>query len=148
LSRAKCYPKNYGLPPYVESGDFFDDRRGVWHGYPEISEIIVTRGLPFLPTGGLIVLANFNIKCEAIRVLSDTGICSGSAKCRTGETYVLGLRTPEPNGMCARAFHSVHPTAFAMRCTDQISLEQADESVEVTCPGGSVVYRLSRIRER
>lgn len=111
-------------------------------------EIIVTLRLPFLPTGELIVLANFNIRCEAIRVLSDTGICSGSAKCRAGETYVLGLRTPEPNGMCARAFHSVHPTAFAMRCTDRISLEQADGSVEVTCPGGSVVYRLSRIRER
>lgn len=140
--------KKLWLPPHVESGDFFDDRRGVWHGYQEISEIIVTRGLAFLPTGGLIVLANFNIKCEAIRVLSDAGICSGSAKCRTGETYVLGLRTPEPNGMCARAFHSVHPTAFAMRCTDRISLEKADGSVEVTCPGGSVVYRLSRIRER
>ncbi len=90
-------------------------------------------------------MSNFNIACEITRVSTDTGVCPGSAKSRIGETYVLGLRTPEPNGMCARAFHSVHPMAFAMRCAEHIPLEQADGSVEVTCPGGSVIFRLSRI---
>jgi uncharacterized repeat protein (TIGR04076 family) len=91
-------------------------------------------------------MVHFNIKCVAARVLSDTGVCSGSAKCKAGEEYVLGLRTPR--GMCASSFHSVYPIAFAMRCAEHIPLEQADGSVEVTCPGGSVIYKLSRISER
>ena len=103
--------------------------------------------LSFLIQGRACLLGNFDISCEAMSVSSDTGVCPGAAKCLVGETYVLGIRTPEPNGMCARAFHAVHPIAFAMRCADRISLEQADGSVEVTCPGGSVVYKLSRIRE-
>ena len=92
-------------------------------------------------------MPSFNIMCEAIKVLTESGICPGSAKSRIGETYVLELKTPEPKGMCARAFLSVHPIAFAMRFAERIPLEEADGSVEVTCPGGSVVYRLSRIRE-
>jgi len=92
-------------------------------------------------------MPSFSIRCEIVKVLTDSGICPGSAKSRIGETYVLGLRTPEPKGMCARAFLSAHPIAFAMRFTEQIPLEEADGSVEVRCPGGSVIYRLSRIRE-
>ena len=42
-------------------------------------------------------MANYKIKCEAIDVRSESGICPGSAKCRKGETYVLTARTPEPS---------------------------------------------------
>ena len=49
-------------------------------------------------------MASFTIKCEAVKISTDSGICPGSAKCRTGETYILTARTPEPTGMCGRAF--------------------------------------------
>jgi len=90
--------------------------------------------------------ANFKIKCEAIKVATDTGFCPGSAKCGVGEVYILGARTPEP-GMCGRSFHTIHPMALAMQFTDKLLLEKPDGHVEVSCPGGFVVYQLSRIIE-
>jgi uncharacterized Fe-S cluster protein YjdI len=85
-------------------------------------------------------MADFKIRCEAIEVRTDTGCCPGSAKCRIGEVYDIDSKTPQPNGMCGRSFH-------AMQLTDGMFCENADEHVEVTCPDGAVVYRLSRIRE-
>jgi len=60
-------------------------------------------------------MVNYEIECESIDVRSESGIYPGSAKCRKRETYVLTTRTPEPGGMCGRAFAAVHPMAFAMR---------------------------------
>jgi uncharacterized repeat protein (TIGR04076 family) len=91
-------------------------------------------------------MANYKIRCEVVKVNTETGCCPGSAKCKIGEVYNIGPRTPEP-GMCGRAFHSIHPMALAMRFTDSMFWEKPDGNVEVTCPDGFVVYRLSRIKE-
>ncbi|MGO9613592.1 MAG: hypothetical protein ACLPX5_11220 [Dissulfurispiraceae bacterium] len=91
-------------------------------------------------------MVGYDIKCEAIDVHSDSGICPGSAKCRKRETYILTARTPE-GGMCGRAFAAVHPMAFAMRWSEQMVWEKADH-VDVTCPDSFVIYRLSRIKNR
>jgi uncharacterized repeat protein (TIGR04076 family) len=92
-------------------------------------------------------MAGHRIKCEAIKVSTATGTCPGSAKCKAGEVYILGARTPEPSGMCGRAFHAVHPMAFAMRFTERLRWEKGDGYIDITCPDDFVVYRLSRIRE-
>lgn len=88
--------------------------------------------------------ANYQIKAEVIKIATDTGCCPGSAKSRIGETFIIGPRTPEP-GMCGRAFHAIHPRAFAMRFTDKMFWEKPDGLVEVTCPDGFVIFRHSRI---
>jgi len=90
--------------------------------------------------------ANYKIKCEAIQVKTDIGYCPGSAKCREGETYTIGPRTPSP-GMCCRAFSAIHPMALAMRFSDTMLCEKTPGQVEVTCPDGFVVFRLSRITQ-
>jgi len=91
-------------------------------------------------------MANYKIKCEAIDVRSESEICPGSAKCRKGETYIVTSRTPEPGGMCGRAFASIHPMAFAMRWSEKMEWEKTDD-VNVICPDGFVTYRLSRVKE-
>lgn len=91
-------------------------------------------------------MANYKIKCIASEVCSDTGFCIGSAKCKKGETYILSARTPEPIGMCGRAFAAIHPMAFAMRWTDSMMWGKNDY-IDVMCPDGCVTYRLSRIKE-
>ena len=88
----------------------------------------------------------FEIKCEVTEVRTNGEVCPGSAKCRKGEIYMLGSRTPGQEGMCQRAFHSLHPMAFAMRWTEKMDWEKED-FVEVVCPDGFVTYRLSRIRK-
>ena len=91
-------------------------------------------------------MTNYNIKCVAVGVRTESGICPGSAKCQKDETYTFTARTPEPKGICARAFATIHPMAFAMRWTEEMPWEKADH-VDVVCPDGFVTYRLSRIRE-
>ncbi len=93
-------------------------------------------------------MADYKIKCEVIQVKTESGVCIGSAKCRLGEIYILTARTPEPVGMCGRAFAAIHPMAFAMRWSEQMMWEKKDY-VDVSCPdGGCVTYRLSRIRDK
>jgi len=91
-------------------------------------------------------MANFILKCEIVKVAAESGVCSGSAKCREGEAYILTARTPEPAGMCGRAFAAIHPMAFAMRWSERMDCEKHDY-VDITCPDGSVTYRLSRVRK-
>ncbi len=91
-------------------------------------------------------MANYKIKCEAVDVHTESGICPGSARCRKGETYILTARSPEPEGMCGRAFAAVHPMAFAMRWSEKMEWEKSTH-VDVTCPDGFVCYRLSRVVE-
>jgi uncharacterized repeat protein (TIGR04076 family) len=85
------------------------------------------------------------IKCVAVEVRNESGICSGSAKCKLNETYILTGRTPD-HGMCGRAYASIHPMAFAMRWTEKMTWEKSD-TIDVLCPDGCVVYRLTRIKE-
>lgn len=91
-------------------------------------------------------MANYKIKCVAVDIQGESGMCQGSAQCKIGETYILTARTPEPTGMCSRAFAAIHPMAFGMRWTDRMEWEKTDY-VDVTCPDGFVTYRLSRIIE-
>jgi len=90
-------------------------------------------------------MANYAIRCEAVKISGESGICPGSAQCQTGETYILTARTPEPTGMCGRAFAAIHPVAFALRWSEKMDWEKLDY-VDVTCPDGFVTYRLSRIK--
>jgi uncharacterized repeat protein (TIGR04076 family) len=92
-------------------------------------------------------MTNYTIKCVAVDVRTESGICPGSAKCQKGETYMLTARTPEPAGICGRAFATMHPMAFAMRWTEEMPWEKTDY-VNVVCPDGFVTYRLLRIREQ
>lgn len=92
-------------------------------------------------------MAGYTIRCEAIKVSTKTLCCPGSAKCRQGEVYTMGARTPEQNGMCCRAFHAVHPVALAMRFSERLPFEKKDGYYDVVCPDGFVTYRLSRLNE-
>ena len=91
-------------------------------------------------------MARFTIKCEIVKIATNSGICSGPAKCQMGETYILTARTPEPTGMCGRSFATIHPMAYAMRWSEKMDFEKND-FVDIICPDGSVTYRLSRIKE-
>ena len=57
-------------------------------------------------------MTNHTIKCVAVDVRTESGICPGSAKCQKGETYILTARTPEPAGICGRAFATMRPMAW------------------------------------
>ena len=85
-------------------------------------------------------MANHKIKCEVIDILKNEFNCS-----KKGQTFVLGARTPE--GMCAKAFATIYPTALAMRFSDSIAWENDKGYLDITCPDQDVVYRLSRIEE-
>ncbi len=91
-------------------------------------------------------MANYRIRCEAVEVNTDTGVCPGSARVKKGETYIIGPRISGDPGMCGRAFASLHPMALAMRFTEQFYWEKPDTQVKVTCPDGFVVYHLTRIK--
>lgn len=86
------------------------------------------------------------IKCEAIDVRTDTGICPGMSKTQKGEYCILGVRTPEPKGICGQAFTAIHPMAFAMMLTDKMDWEKNDY-FDVVCPHGFATFRISRIKE-
>ena len=91
-------------------------------------------------------MPNFIIRCVAVKVKTESKCCPGSAKCKEGETYIIGPRTPDPP-MCGRAFHSIHPMALAMRYTKKMVFE-SKEGVNVTCPDGYVQYNLKRLRDK
>jgi hypothetical protein len=84
------------------------------------------------------------IKCEAIKVNSGTGICPGIAKTKLGEVFIIGARTPATPGICCQAFSSIASMKLAMMYTDKMSWEKNDY-FDVTCPHGHVTYRLSRV---
>ena len=88
----------------------------------------------------------YEIRCEVVDVRTKDSVSPGSAKCKDGETYTIGARTPEPNGMCQRARHAVHPTAFALRWTEKMAWETED-FIDVVCPDDFVTYGRSRIRK-
>jgi hypothetical protein len=85
------------------------------------------------------------IKCEAVDVKTESGICPGIAKTERGETHLIGARTPGPNGICCQAFGSLSPMKLAMMYTDRMEWESR-EHFDITCPHGFVTFRLSRAR--
>lgn len=84
------------------------------------------------------------IKCEAVAVNTETGICPGLAKTEKGETFIIGPRTPAANGICCQAFSAIAPMKLAMAYTEKMEWEKKDY-FDITCPHGIVTYRLSRI---
>jgi hypothetical protein len=85
-----------------------------------------------------------DIKCEVVKVNTDSGICPGMAKTKLGEVYVIGGRTPASPGICCQAFTSLAPMKLGMMYTDKMSWEKNDY-FDITCPHGQVTYRLSRV---
>jgi hypothetical protein len=71
-------------------------------------------------------MANHQIKCEAVEVRTESGICPGLAKTRQGEVCTLGARTPEPKGICIQALNAIHPMALAMKLTDRMDWEKGE----------------------
>jgi len=83
-------------------------------------------------------MPDYQIRCEAVTVDQARTTCQ-----KPGDVFVIGPRTPD--GMCSRAFAAVYPAALAMRFSDSIKWEAPEGHLDVTCPDGFVVYRLSRI---
>ena len=86
----------------------------------------------------------YKINCEIIHIDDDRIVCPGGARMKAGNVYTIGVVTPP--GMCARSFISVFPVAMAMRFSDETPWERGKGSVEITCPEGHTVYRLTRVR--
>jgi hypothetical protein len=88
----------------------------------------------------------FSIKCVAIDVRTDSGICAGMAKTAKGEEHVIDGRTPESPGMCSNAFCALSNAAFIMMVTEEMPGEK-DGFIDRVCPHGLVTFRLSRSRK-
>lgn len=84
-----------------------------------------------------------SIKCEAVEVRTDSGVCIGIAKTEQGEKYIIDERTPESKGMCSNAFCALSNAAFIMMTTDKMQGE-INGSIDRVCPHGVVTFRLSR----
>ena len=86
------------------------------------------------------------IKCEAVKINTESGICSGLAETAQGETFIIGARTPDAKGICCQALSAISSMRLVMSFTDKLSWE-TKEYFDITCPHGVVTYRLSRIKE-
>jgi uncharacterized repeat protein (TIGR04076 family) len=84
------------------------------------------------------------IRCEALDVKTESGICPGLAQTERGEVFVLGARTPDSKGICCQALSAISPMKLAMALTVKMEWE-TKEYFDMTCPHGVVIYRLSRI---
>jgi uncharacterized repeat protein (TIGR04076 family) len=93
-------------------------------------------------------MVDYRIKCEVARIKGDEECCPGSAQMKRGDVFILGVRTPEPNGMCARTYASIYPTSMALRFSEEMPWEKGRGYVEIVCPDGLVTYRLSRITDQ
>jgi uncharacterized repeat protein (TIGR04076 family) len=87
-----------------------------------------------------------SVKCKAVEVRTDSGVCAGLARTRQGEECIIDGRTPEANGMCSNAFCSLANAAFIMMATDKMPGEK-DGSLDRVCPHGIVTFRMSRSAE-
>lgn len=90
---------------------------------------------------------NYNeIKCEAVSVNTDSNICPGVAKTKQGEVFIIGGRTPQPEGICCQAFSAISPMKLAMSLTEKMDWE-TKEHFDIVCPHGFVTFRISRINQ-
>jgi len=89
---------------------------------------------------------NYKIKCEVIAVDGERH-CSGAAMMEINQTFIIGVKTPEPEGICAKSFAALFPLITAMRFSEEVPpWEKGRGFYEVYCPDGKVKYRLSRIK--
>lgn len=86
------------------------------------------------------------VRCEAVAVNTESGVCPGIARTERGEVFVIGARTPDSKGICCQAFSSISSMKLAMSFTQRIDWE-TKEYFDITCPHGVVTYRLSRMAE-
>jgi uncharacterized repeat protein (TIGR04076 family) len=84
------------------------------------------------------------IKCEAVAVKTDSGICPEVAKTEHGEVFMIGARTPDSKGICCQALSARGPMKLALSLTGKMDWE-TKEYFDVVCPHGFVTFRLSRI---
>jgi uncharacterized repeat protein (TIGR04076 family) len=84
-----------------------------------------------------------SIRCEAVDVKTDTGVCPGVARTELGEMFVIGARTPESKGICCQAFAAMSPMKLVMATAEGMEWEKTGH-FDVTCPHGAVTFRLSR----
>lgn len=87
-----------------------------------------------------------SIKCKAIEVRTESGICVGLAKTKEGEECIIDGRTPEAKGMCSNAFCSLANAAFIMMATEEMPGEK-NGYLDRVCPHGVVTFRISRSTE-
>jgi uncharacterized repeat protein (TIGR04076 family) len=85
------------------------------------------------------------IRCEAVKVNTETGICPGMAKTERGEVFIIDARTPASKGICCQAFSAMASMKLAMMYTDKMEWEK-NNYFDIVCPHGFVTYRLSRIK--
>ena len=83
------------------------------------------------------------IKCEAVEVKTESGVCSGKAQTKIGENHTFGVRTPS-DGICSNAFCALSNSAFVMMTTKNLR-DEKDGYIERVCPHGVVTFRLSRV---
>jgi hypothetical protein len=86
------------------------------------------------------------IRCEALEVRTESGVCPGIARTERGEVFVLGARTPDSRGICCQALSAISPMKLAMSLTERMDWE-AGQYCDVICPHGIVTYRLSRMED-
>jgi hypothetical protein len=84
-----------------------------------------------------------SIKCQALEVRTESGICIGLAKTKKGEVSIIDGRTPESGGMCSNAFCAFANAAFIMMSTEKMPGE-TNGYIDRVCPHGIVTFRLSR----
>ena len=90
---------------------------------------------------------SYQIKCEVLSVDGERH-CTGGAQVESDQAYIIGVKTPEPEGMCAKSFAALFPLVTAMRFSDEVPpWEKGRGYYEAYCPDGKVKYRLSRIRQ-
>lgn len=87
-----------------------------------------------------------SIKCEAIDVQTNSGICPGIAKTQKGEMYIIDGRTPESPGICSNAFSALSNSVFVMMTNDTRPVGM-NEHYDLVCPHGKVTFRMSRIKK-
>ena len=88
----------------------------------------------------------YEIKCEVISANKNRH-CGEDAWMEVGETFTVGSSTPNPKGICARAFSAIYPITTAMRFSEEISWEKGKGYYDVYCPDGMVQFRLSRVKK-
>ncbi len=90
-------------------------------------------------------MADYPVRIEAISINGGKGACKGRARTRLGEEHLLHIHTPA--GICARALHTLYPYIMALRFSEKTFFERKGPFIEIYCPDGDVLFRLSRVRE-
>ena len=54
------------------------------------------------------------VKCEAVEVNAEPGVCPGAARTEQGEVFAIVARTPESKGICLQALSAMSPMKLAI----------------------------------